>query len=124
MYLFVYFTASTCSAGSVGRQIGGAGDDFEAGIDKFISAIKEVNMTINQQVGMALQGDKNALNEVLKSIREYVYNISVRFLWHPQDAEDATQEILIKVCTNLSQFKGTSAFTTWAYRIAVNHLLN
>ena len=38
------------------------------------------------------------------------------------DAEDASQDILLKVMTHLSSFKGESAFTTWVFRIAVNHL--
>ena len=42
----------------------------------------------------------------------------------PADAEDATQEILIKVLTRLSTFRGDAAFTTWVHRIAVNHLLD
>src|SRR5262249_10227248 len=41
----------------------------------------------------------------------------------PDDAEDATQEILIKVVTNLASFRGESAFSTWAHRVAANHLL-
>ena len=41
-----------------------------------------------------------------------------------QDAEDASQEILIKVITSLSTFRKESAFSTWVYRIAVNYLLN
>ena len=45
-------------------------------------------------------------------------------LWHPQDAEDATQEILVKVATRLSTFRGDARVTTWVYRIAVNHLLS
>src|SRR5690349_25082677 len=45
-------------------------------------------------------------------------------LFHPQDAEDATQEILIKVLTKLSTFEGRSSFRTWLYRIVVNHALN
>jgi RNA polymerase sigma factor (sigma-70 family) len=45
-------------------------------------------------------------------------------LHHPQDAEDATQEILIKVLTRLSSFEGRSSFRTWLYRIVVNHVLN
>ena len=45
-------------------------------------------------------------------------------LWHPQNAEDATQEILIKIVTGLSSFRGESSFRTWAYRIATNHVLN
>ena len=40
------------------------------------------------------------------------------------DAEDASQEILIKVMTHLSGFRGESAFTTWVFSIATNHLLN
>jgi RNA polymerase sigma factor (sigma-70 family) len=42
----------------------------------------------------------------------------------PQDAEDATQEILIKLLTKLSTFEGRSSFRTWLYRIVVNHVLN
>jgi RNA polymerase sigma factor (sigma-70 family) len=41
----------------------------------------------------------------------------------PSDAEDATQEILIKVVTNLAAYRGESAFPTWVYRVAANHLL-
>jgi RNA polymerase sigma factor (sigma-70 family) len=40
------------------------------------------------------------------------------------DAEDVTQEILIKVVTKLSTFEGRSAFRTWLYRIVVNHVLS
>ena len=42
----------------------------------------------------------------------------------PQDAEDATQEILVKLITKLSTFEGRSSFRTWLYRIVVNHVLN
>jgi len=44
-------------------------------------------------------------------------------LWHPADAEDASQEILIKVLTHLSTFRQESSFLTWVYHIASNHLL-
>jgi RNA polymerase sigma factor (sigma-70 family) len=53
-----------------------------------------------------------------------MYNIALRMLYHPQDAEDATQEILVKVMTRLSSFEGRSSFRTWLYRIVVNHVLN
>jgi RNA polymerase sigma factor (sigma-70 family) len=42
----------------------------------------------------------------------------------PVQAEDLTQEALLKIITNLSTFKGESAFRTWAYRIVWNHFLN
>jgi RNA polymerase sigma factor (sigma-70 family) len=53
-----------------------------------------------------------------------VYNIAVRMVFQPQDAEDVTQEVLVKAITKLSTFKGESAFRTWLYRIAANHVLN
>jgi RNA polymerase sigma factor (sigma-70 family) len=42
----------------------------------------------------------------------------------PQDAEDVTQEILIKLLTKLSTFQGKSSFRTWVYRIVANHVIN
>jgi RNA polymerase sigma factor (sigma-70 family) len=52
-----------------------------------------------------------------------VYGLAIRMLWHPEDAEDATQEILVKVVTGLASFRGDASVRTWAYRIATNHLL-
>lgn len=72
----------------------------------------------------AIEGDKKALNALIDGIQKYICNISIKILWHPEEAKDATQEILIKIVTHLSSFKGESRFTTWAYRIAVNYLLN
>jgi RNA polymerase sigma factor (sigma-70 family) len=72
----------------------------------------------------AQQGDRSALEHVLSSCQGYVYNLALRMLQNPADAEDATQEILIRILTRLSQFRHQSAFTTWVYRIAVNTLLN
>jgi len=72
----------------------------------------------------ARSGDRTALEDLLQHHQGWIYNIAVRMLYHPQDAEDATQEILIKILTRLSSFEGRSSFRTWLYRIVVNHLLN
>jgi DNA-directed RNA polymerase specialized sigma24 family protein len=45
-------------------------------------------------------------------------------LWNREDAEDATQEILIRIVTHLSQFGFRSRLKTWAYRLAVNYILD
>lgn len=71
-----------------------------------------------------LAGDRAALETLVQAIQRRIYNVAVRFLWEPMDAEDATQEILIRVITHLASFRGESAFETWVHRIAVNHLLN
>jgi RNA polymerase sigma factor (sigma-70 family) len=71
-----------------------------------------------------LAGDNKSLEQLIKNVQGQIYNLSVRFFWNPMDAEDATQEILIKIITNLATFKGQSAFETWAYRLASNYLIN
>jgi len=75
-------------------------------------------------VARAASGDRQALHELVQRHQAWIYNIAVRMLAHPQDAEDATQEILIKALTRLSSFEGRSRFRTWLYRIVVNHVLN
>ena len=69
-------------------------------------------------------GSREALELLITRHQSWIYNITVRMVYHPQDAEDATQEILIKLMTKLSTFEGRSSFRTWLYRIAVNHVLN
>ena len=54
----------------------------------------------------------------------WIYNLALRMVHHPEDAKDATQEVLIKLFTRLSAFDGRSSLRTWLYRIVINHLLN
>ena len=75
-------------------------------------------------VRLAAEGDKGALEQLLTGLQYLVFNLSLRMLGTIHDAEDASQEILIRVMTNLASFRGESAFTTWVFRIAVNHLKN
>jgi len=75
-------------------------------------------------VARARSGSHEALEDLVRRHQGWIYNIAVRMLYHPHDAEEATQEILIKVVTRLSSFEGRSSFRTWLYRIVVNHVLN
>ena len=77
---------------------------------------------ITAAVEKAVSGDRRALEELLTGIQDPVFHLSLRMLGTVPDAEDAAQEILLKVMTHLSSFRGESAFTTWVFRIAVNHL--
>lgn len=74
-------------------------------------------------VALAREGDRAALERVVRAVQPDVYRLALRFLWHPHDAEDATQEILVRVFTRLSTFRGESSFRTWVYRVASNTLL-
>lgn len=74
-------------------------------------------------VGAAKSGDKKALEELIMNIQDNVYGLALRMLYDPSDAEDASQEILLKIITHLGTFRGESSFNTWMYRVAANHLL-
>jgi RNA polymerase sigma factor (sigma-70 family) len=75
-------------------------------------------------VSAALAGNKESLEMLVRRHQAWVFNIAMRMVWRRDLAEDATQEILIKIVTKLSTFRGQSKFRTWLYRIAFNHLLN
>lgn len=80
---------------------------------------------INEQelVVRARGGDRRALDELVQGSKDLVYNLAVRMLGDPADAEDVSQEILIRIVTGLASFRGESSFRTWVYRVASNHLL-
>ncbi|MCG6146811.1 RNA polymerase sigma factor [Leptospira levettii] len=71
-----------------------------------------------------LQGKTKALEELVQFFQPKVFSLALKFLWNPEDAEDATQEILVKVITNLGGFRRESKLSTWIYKIASNHLIN
>jgi RNA polymerase sigma factor (sigma-70 family) len=71
-----------------------------------------------------LEGDKNSLNKLIVRHQPYIYNIAWKMVGNPQDASDLSQEALIKIISNLGNFKFESSFQTWAFRIVRNHFLN
>lgn len=82
------------------------------------------NEELQALIEKAAAGDKKSLETVILSVQDLVFNLSLRMLGTFPDAEDATQDILLKIVTHLSSFKGESSFSTWVFRIATNHLKN
>jgi RNA polymerase sigma factor (sigma-70 family) len=72
----------------------------------------------------ARAGSLPALDRLLRRHQPWIFSLALRMVWRREVAEDATQEILLKAVTHLGTFEGRSQFSTWLYRIAVNHLLN
>lgn len=75
-------------------------------------------------VAQAKEGNRPALDRLIRRHQNWIFNLALRMVWLRTRAEDASQEILIKAVAKLDTFRGESAFRTWLYRIAVNHLLN
>lgn len=82
----------------------------------------KTNEEIFVLIDKATNGDKQALETLILSVQDMVFNLSLRMLGTFADAEDATQDILLKIITHLSSFRKESSFSTWVFRIAVNHL--
>ncbi len=75
-------------------------------------------------VSRAQRGDHAALGELIAQTQERVYNLAYSILRNPQEAEDLTQEIYLKVWRALPRFRGDSKFTTWLHTVATNACLN
>lgn len=80
--------------------------------------------SIEVLIDKALEGNTKALEEILLEVKDLIYNLSLRMLGTSNDADDATQDILVRVMTNLASFRKESSFSTWVYRIAVNYLID
>ena len=68
--------------------------------------------------------DERAFRELLELHRDRVFNITYRMLGNRSEAEDVSQEVFITVFKTIDSFREESKFSTWLYRVAVNHTKN
>ena len=71
----------------------------------------------------ASQGDVEAFTKLVRAHSSLVYRVALRVLG-TEDAQDASQEVWIRVWRNIKGFRGESTFSTWLYKIAVNTCLS
>ena len=75
-------------------------------------------------VQRVLEGDTNAVEELVLEYEKKVYNVALRMLNNSEDAADMTQEAFIKAYNSLSGFRGDSKFSVWLTRIVSNLCLD
>ena len=68
--------------------------------------------------------DERAFKELIDGHRDRVYNITYRMLGNRSEAEDVAQEVFITVFKQIDTFREESKFSTWLYRVTVNHCKN
>jgi RNA polymerase sigma-70 factor, ECF subfamily len=71
-------------------------------------------------VRRAKDGDERALAALCERYAPRVERLAARVLGDNEDACDAAQEALAKLCVRLRQFRGESQFSTWLHRLVVN----
>ena len=81
-------------------------------------------MTETEAIDHCRRGDITGLRVLYEMHRLKVYNLSWRMLGSSQDAEDALQEIFLKVFDRIKNYRGDSAFSTWLYRMTTNYCLD
>lgn len=76
-------------------------------------------------IGRILKGSREDLEALIRRHQGWIYNVALKMTLDPHDAEDVTQEILIKLITKLATFDcARGSFRTWLYRIVANHVIN
>jgi len=75
-------------------------------------------------VTATLAGHREAFDVIVERHRRQIYQLCFRFIGNHEDASDLAQDVFVRAYRGLRGFKGTAAFSTWLYRIAVNVCLN
>lgn len=88
------------------------------------AAMNPLIPTDEKLVARVLTGDKNAFRVLTERHYTAVFRLCRSILRHPEDAEDATQEIFVRMYQALGQFAGRGVFGAWLRRLTVNHCLN
>jgi len=80
--------------------------------------------TDERLIALTADGDEQAFERIMQKYQQAVFNTIYRYIGSRDDVQDLAQEIFIKVWRNAAKFKGKSKFSTWLYRIVVNHCIN
>lgn len=75
-------------------------------------------------IGRFLAGDEGAFNRLVLSYQNRVYGLCYRMMGNQEEALEVSQEVFITVYKSLPGFRGDSRFSTWLYRVTVNHCKN
>jgi RNA polymerase sigma-70 factor, ECF subfamily len=77
-------------------------------------------LTDSELVDKATNGDHRALDALVERYSPRVNRLASQLMGDLEEAKDAAQESLVKVCTRLKQFRGEAQFATWLHRLVVN----
>jgi RNA polymerase sigma-70 factor, ECF subfamily len=83
-------------------------------------------MSIGERLllGRLVRRDEEAFNEIVRSYSDRVYNLILRLVGSPSEAEDIAQEVFVTVFKSIESYRGEAKLSTWILRIAANHSKN
>lgn len=71
-------------------------------------------------INLIIKGDTSSFAILVDRYKDMVINLSFRMLQNREEAEEATQDVFVKIYKSLSRFKGDSKFSTWLYKVTYN----
>jgi RNA polymerase sigma-70 factor (ECF subfamily) len=83
-----------------------------------------INLDDNELVKLILQGDNNSMAQLINRYQVSVYNLCRRMLHNQQEAEDATQEVFLRVYQQLHTYNIDRKFSTWILSIAAHYSID
>ena len=84
---------------------------------------KTATVPLDKAIRLFNRGDVNSFDLIYRSYREYVQRICFCMLRDPAEAEDATQDVFVRLFYKINTFRGESAFSSWLYRLTTNSVL-
>lgn len=77
-------------------------------------------MSVDKLIKKAQKGEKSAFNELLRAHYDTIYSIAWRWCGDQTNAQDITQNVCLKLATQIHSFAHQSSFATWLYRLTIN----
>jgi RNA polymerase sigma-70 factor, ECF subfamily len=88
--------------------------------------MQETTMELIEQdlVTRLRNGEEDAVGDLASAYGSRVYQLALRYLKNPEDAEEVTQDVLLKVSQRIDAFRGDAALSSWIYRITFNSAMS
>jgi RNA polymerase sigma factor (sigma-70 family) len=77
----------------------------------------------SRRIQQVIDGDAASFSYLVTQYKDLAFAIAIRILQNEQDAEEAVQDAFVQAFRKIKSFRGESRFSTWLYRIVVNHSL-
>lgn len=113
-------SVSIASARSINWATGTMPTNARNALGMFDRANIELDGVDSALIDQCRQQDAAAFESIVNRYKNKVYNFVYRMISNPEDAEDITQEVFLRVYTRIHRFRGDSSFQTWLFRIATN----
>lgn len=101
-----------------------AKQDAESPQGEAMSDAERARVQERRLVRRLRRGDQRAFESIVRTYQQRVFNMVFRFLGSREEAEDVAQDVFVTVYQNAENFRGDSKFSTWLYRVTVNHCKN